>query len=317
MVEEIERPGWFVRTFKKKNLERYEQIISKMLEPVSSGVGLIPAETISEVVKNGIFANKLNIKDVQMLHYTNLQDAFEKAVYSGYSLAIDKCLSAVTSEFMLPSQTLDFLKMKTLEVDLLECVSDKRLTDEEMSRLDEKAAQLFVQKPIIEALLANHAQKVLPARYMAQIDNGILPTVECNSIVMQKNEVAHLIVSSAQFLEEKVKISYEGRSSGYSVRIAKGLTYRVGATKGRRIETPYTAVTDFGNLIITNKRIIFSGAKKNQVNLFKNIINIEPFSDGLKVSVSNRQKVGFYRYSEDMGDLVALLISKIVQNTEV
>jgi hypothetical protein len=66
-----------------------------------------------------------------------------------------------------------------------------------------------------------------------------------------------------------------------SVRVAKGLYYRAGAFKGKRVETHETVHADTGLLGITNKHIYFSGSAKSFRIRYDKIVSFEPFSDGI------------------------------------
>lgn len=86
-----------------------------------------------------------------------------------------------------------------------------------------------------------------------------LPIVHYRNFVNLKSGENIIYASyAATFTDKEKVVGYSGKSSGMSVRIAKGLTYRTGGNSGRPIRGK---VRDFyyGDIIITNQRVIFTG----------------------------------------------------------
>lgn len=116
------------------------------------------------------------------------------------------------------------------------------------------------------------------------IQNGNLPNIQPTGLILQKNEIAHW-EESANLLEEKViKRGYVGRSQGVSFRIAKGITYRVGESKGQLVSESAIIPIATGRFVITNKRAVFSGDRKSFNIKLDSIINVEMYSDGLNIT---------------------------------
>lgn len=78
----------------------------------------------------------------------------------------------------------------------------------------------------------------------------------------QKDEQVLWAFSNCELLEDRIKREFVGKSSGFSVRISKGVYYRVGAFRGTPIERSERTSLDTGMVVMTNKHIYFSGSKK-------------------------------------------------------
>ncbi len=78
-----------------------------------------------------------------------------------------------------------------------------------------------------------------------------------------------------------------GQSSGFSIKIAKGIYYRVGAFSGQPVITATIQPKHFGTLIITNQSIIFYSQEKSIKYPYKKILAFVPFSDALGVQLDN------------------------------
>ena len=99
----------------------------------------------------------------------------------------------------------------------------------------------------------------------------------------QKSE--HLIwaFDDVDYYEDKRRTRYEGGSRGISVRVARGVYLRTGATKGERIETMETVHADTGMLAVTTKHLYFAGPKKGFRVRHDKIISFEQYSDGIGI----------------------------------
>jgi len=92
---------------------------------------------------------------------------------------------------------------------------------------------------------------------------------------------------------------YTGGYSGFSFRVAKGVRYHVGGTRGTWAPGPEsTTPIDRGTLTITDRRLVFRGLKQAREWAFTKMLGYhhdehEPVTF---VQVSNRQKVSGFAY---------------------
>ena len=86
------------------------------------------------------------------------------------------------------------------------------------------------------------------------------PPVESTGLPFRtmKGERLLLVCHGMAYAKRTTKIEYEGRHSGASFRVAKGVTLRTGGSKGRRIERHSFDVTDFGTLGLTTKHVYWA-----------------------------------------------------------
>jgi hypothetical protein len=96
-----------------------------------------------------------------------------------------------------------------------------------------------------------------------------------------KDEVMIWLEGSIKYMEERTHRTYVGGSQGVSMRIAKGLYYRVGAFKATPVVTSALEAVDQGNVLITDKALYFQGAIKSFRIPFKKMVSFLPYSDGL------------------------------------
>ena len=137
------------------------------------------------------------------------------------------------------------------------------------TELDKHGAYSRVAKA---AVLRDIAEGKMPNRFKIE---GVV------RINLQKNEQIVWAFNGVQLLEDKVVRQYVGGSQGVSVRLMKGVYYRVGAFKGHAVDHTERAPVDIGQVFITNRNIYFSGQTKSMRVPYQKVVSFQPFSDGI------------------------------------
>jgi len=138
--------------------------------------------------------------------------------------------------------------------------------------------------------ISKQKEELTRLRLLSEIQEGNIPTLTAKNIVTQKDEKIYWIEPSSLLEEKVVDRRYKGGSRGVSFRIMKGVNYRIGGHKGHYEVEKRNVEVSSGNLIITNKRIIFSGDKKSLSTKLDKIIDINLFTNGLQFSEINKNK---------------------------
>lgn len=165
-----------------------------------------------------------------------------------------------------------------LEDGILDTTEEKRLVEFKerftlsQSELDRHGALTRTAKA---AVLRDVLSGVIPQRMFVE---GNLP------INLQKGEQIVWAFSGSKYLEDKTRRQFVGGSQGVSVRVMKGVYYRVGAFKGKAVEHTERVHVDTGWVVITNKNIYFAGPRKSVRLPYPKIVSFEPFSDGIGVT---------------------------------
>jgi hypothetical protein len=119
-----------------------------------------------------------------------------------------------------------------------------------------------------------------------------------SELMLGPGEAVFYKVTGASLVEPRRTAGhYEGKSSGISIPVGslggRSVRYRVGASRGHYVQgTPVPTAIDAGTVYITNKRVIFQGAKQTRECLFAKLVGFRHSdSEGSTTfSVSNRQK---------------------------
>ena len=151
----------------------------------------------------------------------------------------------------------------------------------------------------------NHIESIVTG-----IKNGTKINTPPN-IFFKKNERPLWVEPAVLYEEVVVDRRYEGGSQGVSFRIAKGVNWRVGSTRGRLVSEKCNVPVDEGQFVITDQRLIFNGDIKSfDTNLTKIIsVNIHP--DGMTYSQSNRTKKRIVNFPSNNGDIICAILNHI------
>ena len=144
------------------------------------------------------------------------------------------------------------------------------------------------------AYVASQAHDALEAARLRQ-------TTHVDGIVLKKDEAAYLSVQSAHLVEPRhAPGQWAGGSHGVSLHIAKGVNYRVGASRGTYIQgAERPTVIDTGLFAVTNQRCLFVGSKRTTEWLYTKLVgfSLAEGTGGALFNVSNRQKSSGVQYT--------------------
>lgn len=180
-------------------------------------------------------------------------------------------------------------KSSTLERVLSDTVTrfamDDFIDDEEESIINDIILRTRLPKTSLDQFKWwDKYQKLL---ILKDIMNGQFPRTNSFSSVsninLMKTERVVWVEGGVEYLEQIKRVQYVGRSSGLSIRIAKGIYYRVGAFKGTPVERHEIRNMGQGTLTITNKNIYFYSRMISIKIPFDKIISFTPYSDGLGI----------------------------------
>lgn len=129
--------------------------------------------------------------------------------------------------------------------------------------------------------------KTTKAAVLRDVLNGVIPkrvSVDGNlPINLQKGEQIIWAFPNSKYVEDKTRRQFVGSSQGVSVRVMKGVYYRVGAFKGQAVEHTERVHIDSGLVVVTNKNVYFAGPRKSVRIPYSKIVSFEPFSDGIGI----------------------------------
>lgn len=127
------------------------------------------------------------------------------------------------------------------------------------------------------------ADIVKRARQLAAYARGDLPRLDDVPVRLPKAEVCHW-AERAHHLELRT-VTTQIRHAGVtaSFRLAKGLRLRSGVVNVERVTTDVMTPLSDGTLYFTNRRLLFTGTRKNTTILWNRVVSVSHFSDALGI----------------------------------
>ena len=129
--------------------------------------------------------------------------------------------------------------------------------------------------------------KVAKAAILRDILEGKLPQrVQLEGTLpfnLQKGETLIWLFTSVKYYEQRSKTHYVGGSHGFSVRVAKGLYYRLGGFRGDPVTTSQAVRIDTGYLGVTDRHLYFAGAAKAFRIRYEKVVSFMAYADGISI----------------------------------
>jgi hypothetical protein len=234
----------------KHILDLQDNIIDKIHSNVIEN---IYKETVEEAINDG----RLDPAEREFLEKLERELKLDAEI-------VNKIYSEVTSEY--------------IHQYIQNIIQDQRLSDDEEKELESIAKSLGVNLTYDE----NTKQLLDQIRLYWLIENGEIPSVE-PGINLQSGEKCYCIRDVEWFEHRTVtkRIRYSGPT--YRLKIIKGLSWRIGDLGFQKITDDILAHIDSGRIYLTNKRLLFLGARKNtSINLSK-ILDFTPYKNGVDI----------------------------------
>lgn len=216
-----------------------------------------------------------------------------------------KEIQARYKELELNQNDLKGIRAQAYNAALRAAKSDGVVTAEEEAELGK--LQQFLMIP--ESEIAKSKKELARLRLLTEIQNGNPPSTSVPNVILQKSETAYWSEPASILEERVVKRRYEGGSQGFSFRIAKGVSYRVGGHRGHIVTDTAVLPVSSGELIITNKRVIFRGDTKSFNLRLDKLLEINFYSDGVRLT-DDKGKPRVVKFSDESNtDIVGATLS--------
>lgn len=263
----------------------------------------------------GIFntiINKYKVAKQKVLNKREFKELLLRAVEDG-KLTKDEIneLEKQKSNLGLSDEDIKNMRAEIFAVAFSVAKDDKQITEEEEKDLKEIQKYLGLADHEIQS----SKKELARLRLLNEIQKGNLPTVSIINLVTQKDEVVYWSEPAILAEEKVIRRRYEGGSQGVSFRVMKGVSYRVGGHRGHIVsETDLVPVSD-GELIATNRRIIFRGDGKAFAIKLDKILDIQIFTNGLQFSENNKSKPRMVKFKQEGNhDIIGAILSYAINN---
>ncbi|BBG63052.1 hypothetical protein [Phascolarctobacterium faecium] len=141
----------------------------------------------------------------------------------------------------------------------------------------------------------------------------ILPDSAVN-IMLKPNEVIHFVSDASMRKKRKVTKTVNYRGITTSIKICKGVRYRLGSISPTRETNEFWEDEDYGKFFITNQRIGFLGITKNFTISISKILSLSYGEGGLNIFKEGRQNPFILHFPPY--DLPLYIISSLINGIE-
>jgi hypothetical protein len=191
---------------------------------------------------------------------------------------------------------------------LARVVADRRLSPGEEQALRDLQKNLGVSElrlgPATQAALDKYA-------LLWRIENGELPFIAGpGPIPLQDGEICHLACRSFWHELRNYTVRTGRPSETPSVRVPRGLTYRVDGAVPKRVSRDGLAPVDWGSLYVTNRRLVFTGQKTRETIRFNELHGIEVFADAIVLEKSSGRRP--HLFLEGDVEVIAAVVAEVM-----
>lgn len=175
---------------------------------------------------------------------------------------------------------------------------DKTLNEEEWIRIrnggfsDREQQKIDKEKSLQLKKEAEIQQQKDYEEFVTNLQNGSLniTTTDSCPVILKKNEELSFILGNISLFEPRSIRKTVGGYAGPTIRVAKGVSFRMGRVAAQSESHEELRNIDIGSLVLTNKRLIFVGNKRTTNIQLNKIIAIEAYNDGIVSQRENKQK---------------------------
>jgi hypothetical protein len=195
--------------------------------------------------------------------------------------------------------------MEIIEKFMMDAIADRRYSPEEEQKLSELARNFGVDLKI-----DNKTQQTLEKfKLYWEIENGKLPIIR-SDINLQKSEDLHFMTYITWQEQRKVRTRYNYAGPTARIKIVKGVYYRFGSMSVQPQSEDVWQAIDSGNLFMTNKRLIFMGARGNKTIPINKILDFTPYSNGVDIH-KDSGKSPFLKFDDT--ELFSMILSRLME----
>ena len=136
-----------------------------------------------------------------------------------------------------------------------------------------------------------------------EIETQGLPIVTVETLNLTKDEVCHFVGQGKICKIKQETVGYESGSRGVSLRVMKGVSFRVGNYRGHDIKQEVVEKTN-GTLYLTSKKIIFISINNPLIVRYKDTVTIDANNDMLQIQTE--KKTYLFQIEESLSFMVIL-----------
>lgn len=164
-------------------------------------------------------------------------------------------------------------------------ISDAEQQKINQEKIEQEKHQLIVQKENDEN------------QFLTSLQNGkiTITSNDTSPVILKKNESLSIVMHNITLQEPRAVRQTHAAYGGPTIRVAKGVSFRLGGASARSESHEEIRAIDCGSLILTTNRLIFIGSKRTTNIDLRKIMAIEAYTDGIESQRENKQKTEYFK----------------------
>ncbi len=219
-------------------------------------------------------------------------------------------LRAEVSQHQLTTDEVREIGMHVLQDVAQRIKQDGMVTDGEVALMQ----QIIQLTQVPSQQLGDIMATLYVQRKMYEISQGKITPISVVGVNLLTGERAYWSEPVTLYEERVVRRETVGRSQGVNIRIMRGVSYRIGGSRGQSMPVYGDVPVATGELILTDQRILFKGDKKSIALLWRDVIGIDPFTNALTIhSSKTTQPLRFFYRRNESAEIVAQIASYLMK----
>jgi hypothetical protein len=197
--------------------------------------------------------------------------------------------------------------------EVVERVLARVVADRRLSPAEEQALRDLQKNLGMPELRFGPATQVALDKYalLWRIENGELPFIAGPAPApLQDGEICHLACRSFWHELRNYTVRPERPGTASSVRVPRGLTYRVDGAAPKRVARDGLAPVDWGSLYVTSRRLVFIGQKTRETIRFTELHGVEVFADAIVLEKSSGRRP--HLFLEVDVEVIAAVVTEVM-----
>lgn len=175
---------------------------------------------------------------------------------------------------------------------LRDAIADSRITRQE----DEALQRLRAQLGLTDTDLARDLGQLQRIRLLAGVERGELPQIE-PPVELNDDEICHWTIHAR--LAEQLVVPGRGTAlRAVSFSLENSDPFSVTAARSVLADSSEVLPSDLGMLVVTNRRTIFSGARRNVSIPHMKLRTLDLFADGVALDETDPAHTSFFLVSD-------------------
>jgi hypothetical protein len=169
-------------------------------------------------------------------------------------------------------------------------IGDGGISDSEQQKIN--AQRIEREKHEIQAQKETDLQQFLTEIYTGKLN---IKSNNPSPVILKKNENLSIVMYNVSLEEPRSVRQTRAAYGGPTIRVAKGVSFRLGGASAQSESHEEIRVVDQGTLILTSKRLIFIGSKRTTNIDLRKIMAIGVYTDAIESQRENKQKTEYFK----------------------